>query len=295
MKKFGKILAFLFVLILLSIAGLMLLGTTRLNAKVAVAPETLVIVDDAETVAEGERLAAIYQCAECHAEGLGGSEFINSSVFMKLSAPNLTGGAGGLGSMLSAADWEHAIRHGTGHDGRLLVIMPSNVYAVLTDADVAAMIAYFRQLPPVNSQQPGRQFGPIGRIVAGLNADELLSARTIDHAAPHRASFESDETAALGRYLSESCTACHRADLTGGPMDFGPELMAPNLTPDQSTGLGGWSLDDFRNLIREGKRPDGSTVADAMPWRGYAHFSDAEIAALWDYLLSLPPVRHEGA
>jgi len=49
-----------------------------------------------------------------------------------------------------------------------------------------------------------------------------------------------------------------------------------------------WSLADFTRLLREGKRPVGTGVNPAMPWRWLKNLSDDEIAALWMYLRSLP-------
>ncbi len=66
---------------------------------------------------------------------------------------------------------------------------------------------------------------------------------------------------------------------------------APNLTPDPETGLGPWSQDEFFRALREGKRPDGSSIDPVMPWRNTAEMTDLELGAIWAYLRSLPPVQ----
>jgi hypothetical protein len=71
----------------------------------------------------------------------------------------------------------------------------------------------------------------------------------------------------------------------GTPPDF-PDSQ--NLTP---AAIGSWQEADFFRAIREGKRPDGSVLADFMPWRTYAKMSDVELSALWAYLRTLPPVE----
>lgn len=277
--------------IALGIAGLVMLGTSRLNADVQLPAETIALPTDPERIAEGERLTAVHQCTECHGENLGGADFIASDAFMHLPAPNLTRGKGGLAGQLTPAEWEHAIRHGVGRDGRPLIIMPANTYAMLTDADLTAIIAYAEHAPPVDTPAAERRFGPIGRLVAGLKADDLMPARTIDHSASHQAALPAGDTAALGLYLSRNCIECHRADLAGGPVDFAGGIFASNLTSDPATGLGTWSETDFSRVLREGTRPDGTTVDVNMPWRGYARFTDDEISSLWIYLTGLPAIR----
>ena len=62
-------------------------------------------------------------------------------------SPNIT--PGGVVAKYSDVDWVRAIRHGVRPDGRALFVMPSEDYNRFTDADVAALIAFARTLPPV--------------------------------------------------------------------------------------------------------------------------------------------------
>ena len=112
-----------------------------------------------------------------------------------------------------------------------------------------------------------------------------------------------------GQYLVTimGCTDCHtpghflgQPDLSRflGGSDVGFEIPGlgtfhgPNLTPDP-TGLGSWSDEDIVTAIRTGVRPDGSQLAPAMPWMGYAALTDADAQAIAAYLKSLPPVANE--
>ncbi len=72
--------------------------------------------------------------------------------------------------------------------------------------------------------------------------------------------------------------------MPGTPPSF-PD--AANLTP---AALGSWQLADFRRALREGKRPDGSAIDPFMPWQAMGRMSDEELAAVWAYLQTLPPV-----
>jgi mono/diheme cytochrome c family protein len=112
-----------------------------------------------------------------------------------------------------------------------------------------------------------------------------------------------------GEYLVTimGCTDCHTpghflgqpdmARFLGGS-DVGFEIPGlgtfhgPNLTPDP-TGLGGWSDDAIVTAIRTGIRPDGSTIAPAMPWMGYAALADDDAQAIAAFLKSLPPVANK--
>ncbi|MBL8200317.1 MAG: cytochrome c [Chromatiales bacterium] len=108
-------------------------------------------------------------------------------------------------------------------------------------------------------------------------------------------------TVERGRYLVHAggCLTCHTADrpdaipLAGGraiKTTFGT-FYAPNLTPDRSTGLGGWTDADLRRALREGVAPDGSYYYPVFPYPAYTGISDADVASIGAYLRSLDPVR----
>ena len=66
-----------------------------------------------------------------------------------------------------------------------------------------------------------------------------------------------------------------------------------NLTPDQNTGLGIWSEDMFVRAIRTGKHFGVSRpIAPPMPWGAFRHMTDEDLAAIYHYLRSIPPVTN---
>jgi mono/diheme cytochrome c family protein len=70
-------------------------------------------------------------------------------------------------------------------------------------------------------------------------------------------------------------------------------VFTRNLTPDPDTGLGGWSADDLRRALREGRSRDGRALgALDMPWTILAGLTDDDVDAVHAYLQSLPPVRN---
>ncbi|MEI7036066.1 cytochrome c [Fulvimonas yonginensis] len=105
---------------------------------------------------------------------------------------------------------------------------------------------------------------------------------------------------ARGAYLATvgDCAACHTAQggqpYAGGrslPTPFG-EVPAPNLTPDDATGLGQWSFEAFWRAMHEGIGRDGRALYPAFPYTSYTRVSQEDARALFAYLRSLPPVHN---
>ena len=251
----------------------------------------LTIPSNAATIARGHHLAVIAGCTDCHAKDLGGKVFLDVPPFL-LVASNLTRGAGGAGASFTDADLVRAIRHGVGPDGRAFLIMPANDFNYLSDADLAAIIAYVKGVPPVERQLPAESIRPLGRVLLVLNQLPPPPAAVIDHAAAHQANAPVGATVEYGHYLANftGCTDCHRADLTGGPIPGLPPSAPPaqNITP---AGIGTWTDVDFYRALRVGKRPDGSTINTLMPWPDFSQMTDAEIGALLRFVRSVPPKR----
>ena len=66
-----------------------------------------------------------------------------------------------------------------------------------------------------------------------------------------------------------------------------------NLTPDRETGLGKWTLRTFSDTIRTGRHMGrGRPILPPMPIPMYKNFTDADMAAVFAYLQSIPAVRN---
>jgi mono/diheme cytochrome c family protein len=103
-----------------------------------------------------------------------------------------------------------------------------------------------------------------------------------------------------GRYLAiaGNCVSCHTRP-GGEPFAGGLGLQTPlgllhttNITPDAETGIGLWSLGDFRRAMRQGIAEDGSYLFPAFPYTAYTRMSDEDIADLFAWLQGLAPVRY---
>lgn len=272
-------------LVVLTLCAVYLVSTGRLNKRYALEVAPIAVPRDSAAVARGNHLAhSLVMCVDCHGEDLAGTTFIDQPPFAVVSAPNIT--PAGLGQDLSDLDLVRAIRYGVAPNGRSLVIMPSAQYYYLSDADLGAIIAYLRSVPPARRDLKVTRYGPISRTLLALGKLPVLQAALIDRGAARPAPAPG-VTVEYGGYLALPCRGCHGPGLSGGVDPAGDPSWPPtsNLTPE---GLGKWSQADFTRLLREGKRPVGTAVNPAMPWRWLQNLSDDEIAALWLYLQSVP-------
>jgi mono/diheme cytochrome c family protein len=255
--------------------------------------ETIPIPTDQASIARGEHIATIRMCRDCHTDDLSG-QFDSVPGLITLSFPNLTAGAGGVGGTNTDEDWVRAIRHGVGHDGRGLVLMPSRVWYYLSDEDLGALIAYLKSLPPVDNELPKSELGPLGRVmlVLGQVPPEAVvpDVTVIDHDGPRPVAPEPGVTVEYGKYLASTCTLCHGSNLNGQIIsEGGPDYLAPNLTPGGEVAF--WSEEDFMTTLRTGVTPSGHQLIDIMPWKYFGQMTDDELKAVWLYLQSLPALE----
>jgi hypothetical protein len=77
-------------------------------------------------------------------------------------------------------------------------------------------------------------------------------------------------------------------------LPFGVVYTA-NLTPDDATGLGGWTKDMFVRAVRTGRHMGGSgrPILPPMPWPVLAQQSDADLEAIFAYLRTIPAIRND--
>jgi mono/diheme cytochrome c family protein len=107
----------------------------------------------------------------------------------------------------------------------------------------------------------------------------------------------SAETIAHGKALTDAgdCASCHTADpqkpFAGGKRIDTPfgAIYSPNLTPDNNTGLGFWSDQDFLRALRLGVAPDGSHYYPAFPYPNFTKLTRDDILAIRAYLSTLTP------
>jgi mono/diheme cytochrome c family protein len=108
------------------------------------------------------------------------------------------------------------------------------------------------------------------------------------------------EAVVRGGYVlrAAGCLSCHTDSknkgppLAGGralPTPFGT-FYTPNITPENETGIGGWTVENLTLALREGRAPKGDHYYPAFPYTSYTAMSDRDVADLWAYLMAQPPV-----
>ena len=114
----------------------------------------------------------------------------------------------------------------------------------------------------------------------------------------------SPEAIARGAYIYNAggCGACHQVEDAEGPTGgyvieveepFPNVFYTPNITPDEETGIGGWTGRDFLLAMKHGRSPSGGFYWPSFPYRTYANMTDEDVLDLAAYLMAQPPIRNE--
>lgn len=261
-----------------------------------------------ERLARGRYLVeARHGCVICHSERdwtapgapprpdrLGAGLVWSAEGMPWLTAPNLTPDPEtGIGRVSDDAI-VRAVREGIGFDGRaLFALMPYGEYRRIPDEDVAAIVVYLRALPPVRNALPKTRLPfPLSVIMRGVPQPIEGPVPPPDLSTPEK----------RGEYVlrTSACHHCHtpmrqgqlvaELDMAGGRgFTFpGGSIFATNVTSD-ATGIGHYDAATFTQVIRTGKL---GTLSPFMPWVAVRNATDEDLAAVFAYLRTLPPVKH---
>ena len=292
MNKLLKRLAVVIGLLLLVVAAVVLTGwlqaARRMERHVDVQVAAVALPTEAAALERGRYLFNSRGCAECHGANGGGHKVIDGGGLLVI-APNITPAAGSVTAAYRVEDWVRAIRHGLRPDGRPLMIMPSEDYNRLTDADLGALVAYAKQLPAAPDRSAVIQFPLPVRVLYGLGMIKDAAAK-IDHRLPPAAPVPEGPTAAHGRYVAQMCVGCHGEGYSGGKIPGGPPdwPAAANLTPGGGSAMARYaSVEAFIAMMKSGKRPDGTAIA-VMPFPSLSQMNDVDLRGLHAFLQTLP-------
>jgi cytochrome c553 len=267
------------------------LGERKMQRQIEIKVRTVALNDDAASVERGRYLFASRGCAECHGANGAGRDVINDGKGMLIHSPNITSGPGGVVAGYAAVDWTRTLRHGVKPSGHPVMLMPSEDYARLTDADVAAIVAFVRQLPPATGGASKIEFPMpvLALYAAGAIQD---ASEKIDHSLPAAQPIPEGVTSEHGAYVVNACIGCHGPTLSGGKIPGVPPEWpaAANLTPGEGSALVRYpTADAFVSMLRSGKRPDGSAVSEVMPFETLKALSDTDARALYLHLKTVAP------
>jgi nicotinate dehydrogenase subunit B len=220
-------------------------------------------------------------------------------------------GVGESASVPSAAAIANAIYDATGVRFRELPFTPERILRGLRGEEYQEYTKP-RAIPaaipaPIDKWQNPfvRRLGVLAGVaalcaaVAGIAA-AMLPWRSIAPIARPDASVYSAATIARGRQLAAlgDCAVCHTHP-NGGAINAGGraietpfgKIWSTNITPDPATGIGAWSYPAFERAMREGVHRDGRHLYPAFPYTHFARTTDADLQALYAYLMAQAPVR----
>ena len=273
MKWTGIVLGGLIGLALLVGLALYPSGMERLTRSyLGISVETVKIPTDPDAVARGKHITIVWGCTKCHGADLSGTLITNDPIegtvpiLGAIPASNLTSGKGGIAKSYADADWVRAIRHGVMPDSQVEIFMYD--YSTLSDQDLGDLIAYLKQVPPVDTDYPAASYGPIVPIAPAIGIFTPV-AEVINHTAPHPADPAPGATREYGKYLSVICAGCHGNSV--------------------AKKLSNWSQADFIRIFRTGVLPDGRQLGPTMSSKNASELNDQELAALWLYFTVAKP------
>jgi mono/diheme cytochrome c family protein len=256
-------------------------------------------------LANGQVMFNAGGCASCHAVPdqpdrlrLGGGVAIKSP-FGTFYAPNISSDpTDGIGKW-SEAEFVNAVMHGVSPDGQhYFPAFPYTSYQHARREDVLDLFAYLKTLPAVAGKVRDHDV----RFPFNIRRNVGIWKFLFLDGKPFVADSAKSPQWNRGAYLVNSfghCAECHSPRnalggiiagqrFAGGPNPEG-EGWVPNIT---QKGLGEWSAKDIAYFLKTGELPDGDSVGGAMTRviKNTSQLPDDDLAAMADYLKSLPPV-----
>lgn len=225
---------------------------------------------------------------------------IDSLLIVRPDEPPL--GVGESASVPSAAAIANAVYDAIGIRFRELPLTPERV--------LAALQPEMPEAPPAPVRKHSRAWLAglsglgLGALAAGALALISPLRPAIAPVARSAASLYSRETIERGRLVAAAggCATCHAGPdgsaFSGGrafETPFG-KIVARNITPDETAGIGSWSYAAFARAVSQGISRDGTHLYPAHPYTSFAGVSEADMQALYAYVMSMPasPHRAEG-
>ena len=144
-------------------------------------------------------------------------------------------------------------------------------------------------------------------LAAGVRSKWYVSSLSVSLLCFGSPVAHSETALERGAYLMRSIVACGNChtpkdhdgkaianqELAGGFEIAAPvfHAVSPNITPDKETGIGDRTDDQIANAIRNGKRPNGTTIGPPMPISYYRNMSDSDVRAIVAYLRTVKPIK----
>ncbi|MEO8088123.1 MAG: cytochrome c [Bacteroidota bacterium] len=314
MKKLLKILGVILGIVVLAVIVLAIYisvrGTGSYTANVPAIPKVEITP---ARVARGERIAAML-CRNCHFNSetnkLTGRPLAEVPEFGKINSRNITHDAEiGIGNW-SDAELIYFIRTGINPKTNLFIppYMPKLMH--ISDEDLRSVVAYLRSDSPEvqadKSEYPPSEPSFLSKF---LSLVAFAPYKYPEHEIPDP---DTSNQLEWGKYLvlyQIECYTCHSKDFKTMNVEFpeksegffgggnemisteGTKVTTMNITPDEETGIGKWSEEEFIMALRSGIIPNGPALRN--PMIPYEMLTDAEAKAIYVYLRMVPKLNHK--
>lgn len=177
----------------------------------------------------------------------------------------------------------------------------------MSDEDLQSIIAFLRSDDPFVAASDADNRASEPTFLAKFLSRVVFTA--YDYPSAPIPQPDTTNLVTFGKYVAFNydCYACHSGDFKKVDMktpekssDFfgggnrmgdlnGKVVTTPNLTPDNATGIGKWSEEDFVHTMRTGIKPDGSIMK--YPMRRATNLTDYELRAAYAYLRTVPTIN----
>ncbi len=252
---------------------------------------------DARQLRLGQYLLRVGDCASCHTrEGgpfLAGGRALNTP-FGSIYSTNLTSDPETGVGRWTPDEFYAAMHEGTEpHGSPIYPAMPYPYTTRATRADSDAILAFLKTVAPVNEKRVANALSFPFNIRSLVHGWKLMFFHPGEFKPDSGKSAEWNRGAYLVTGLGH-CGACHTpknalaADrsshaLQGGTLD---KWVAPDLTTNARTGLGGWSIEDIVEYLRTGRNAHGNAGGAMSEVVSYSTslLSDADLHAVALYL-----------
>ncbi|WP_350560791.1 cytochrome c [Psychrobacter sp. CAL346-MNA-CIBAN-0220] len=247
----------------------------------------------------GAYIARAADCMACHREDYSGGVPIETPIGNIYSTNITPSERYGIGNY-TEADLQKTLRKGRAPGHQIYPAMPYPSYHGMTDEDISALFAYFQTVPPVEAPPEKTTHLPFP-----LNIRTLMLAWNVINVPSTENRTGLTQTQQRGEYLVnnlEHCGTCHTPRnltqgldkdmyLSGAPLG---KWYAPNITPDNESGIGRWSEQDIVTYLRTGmldKRAyAGGPMAEAVA-HSTRYLTDEDLSAMAAYLKVVPIIQ----
>jgi mono/diheme cytochrome c family protein len=314
MKKLFKILGIVLGIVVLAVVIFVLYVSIRGTGSYAAnVPDIPKVEVTPVRVVRGEKIAAML-CKSCHLSSetgkMTGQLLSEVPEFGKIYSRNITQDKEvGIGNW-SDAEIIYFIRTGINpKSGKFIPpYMPKLMH--ISDEDLRSVVAYLRSdRPEVQADKSEFPESETSFLTKFLCVVAFSPYKYPDH---EIAGPDTTNKVEWGKYLTLAqieCYTCHSKDFKTMNVEFpeksegffgggnemishdGQKVTTLNITPDEETGIGKWTEEEFIKAVKSGIVPNGPALRD--PMMPYMALTDEEASAIYAYLRTIPKLNHK--